>query len=60
MVDPRVVVDWGDGTVQDIGIVPTARSVTHSYADAGAYAITASATWDGETRSDAVPGSPHR
>jgi hypothetical protein len=43
---PRVTVDWGDGTREDIGIVPTVRTVTHAYADAGAYTITASATTD--------------
>ena len=57
---PRVIVDWGDGTIQDIGIVPTVRTVTHSYADDGAYVVTASAAWDGETSSDGVPASQHR
>ena len=54
---PRVTVDWGDGTRQDIGIVPTVRTVTHTYADAGDYAITASASWDGETSASARPAS---
>jgi hypothetical protein len=54
---PRVTVDWGDGTNQDIGIVPTVRTVTHAYADAGDYAITASATWDGETSVNPRPAS---
>jgi hypothetical protein len=54
---PRVIVDWGDGTRQDIGLVPTIRTITHAYAATGAYAITAAATWGGETSGNARPAS---
>lgn len=45
---PRVVVDWGDGTKEDIGLVGGARGVTHTYATPGFYTITVTATTDGE------------
>jgi hypothetical protein len=41
---PRVVMDWGDGTTTDLGIVTSARGVTHTYTAAGSYPITATAT----------------
>lgn len=46
---PRVVVNWGDGTSEDLGIVPGPRGVTHTYDDPGFYSITVSATSEGET-----------
>jgi adhesin/invasin len=46
---PRVVVDWGDGTTTDLGIVPGARGVTHTYATQGFFTITVTATTDGES-----------
>ncbi len=44
---PRVVVNWGDGTTQDLGIVAAAQAVTHVYQRAGGYTITATSTADG-------------
>jgi hypothetical protein len=53
---PRVVVNWGDGNSEDIGVVAAARSVTHTYASAGFYTITATGTSpEGETFSNAIP-----
>jgi hypothetical protein len=46
---PRVVINWGDGTTEDIGVVPASRGVTHIYAAAGFYVITATVTSEGET-----------
>jgi hypothetical protein len=46
---PRVVVTWGDGTVEDLGVVAATRTVTHIYQSSGSYTITATATADGET-----------
>jgi hypothetical protein len=46
---PRVVVSWGDGSSEDLGIVAAARSATHSYQSAGSYTITATATADGQS-----------
>lgn len=46
---PRVVVDWGDGATVDLGIVPAARGVTHTYTTPGFYTITATATTEGES-----------
>jgi hypothetical protein len=51
---PRVVVTWGDGTTDDLGIVAATRSVTHSYQSAGSYTVTATATADGQTFSTAA------
>ncbi len=51
---PRVSVDWGDGTNEDIGIVATVRTVTHVYADAGPYTITATANGDTTTNAPAA------
>jgi len=44
---PRVVVDWGDGSTTDLGFVPAARTVVHTYLKAGFYTITATAVSDG-------------
>jgi hypothetical protein len=53
---PRVTVNWGDGSSEDIGIVAAARSVTHTYAAAGFYTITATGVSpEGETFSTAIP-----
>jgi adhesin/invasin len=46
---PRVVVSWGDGSSEDLGIVAAARSATHTYQAAGSYTITATATADGQS-----------
>jgi adhesin/invasin len=46
---PRVVVSWGDGASEDLGVVAAARSATHNYSTAGSYTITATATADGQT-----------
>ncbi len=46
---PRVVVDWGDDTTTDLGSVPGARGVTHTYTTPGFYTITVTATTDGES-----------
>lgn len=51
---PRVVVTWGDGTTEDLGIVAAARSVTHSYQSPGSYTVTATATADGQAFSTAT------
>ena len=51
---PRVIVDWGDGATQDLGVVAAARSATHVYQRSGSYTITATATADGETFPTAV------
>jgi hypothetical protein len=50
----RVTVNWGDGTVEDLGLVATPRSVAHAYTGAGTYTITATATGDGDTASAAT------
>jgi len=46
---PRVVVDWGDGETVDLGSVPAARGVTHTYITPGFYTIRATATTEGES-----------
>jgi hypothetical protein len=46
---PRVVVNWGDGTTEDLGVVPAERRVTHTYQSPGSYAVTATSTQDGAT-----------
>jgi PKD repeat protein len=46
---PRVVVNWGDGTSDDLGLVPGQRGVTHVYTQPGFYTITVTATTDGES-----------
>jgi adhesin/invasin len=46
---PRVVVEWGDGRSDDLGAVPSARTVAHVYGGAGTFTIVATATGDGET-----------
>ena len=46
---PRVVVDWGDGRTDNIGIVAAERNVTHVYQASGSYTVTATATGDGDT-----------
>jgi adhesin/invasin len=45
---PRVVVNWGDGSSDDIGLVPGARGVTHTYTQQGFVTISVTATTDGE------------
>ena len=46
---PSVVVDWGDGSSSNLGIVSAARAATHAYTSAGSYGITATATDNGNT-----------
>ncbi len=41
---PRVTIDWGDGSSQDIGTVAAVRSVAHTYGDDQTFAITVTAT----------------
>ena len=48
-IAPRVVINWGDGRTEDLGVVAAARNVTHVYQTSGSYAITATATGDGDT-----------
>lgn len=45
---PSVTVDWGDGESDSLGIVATARTLTHVYDAAGTYTITATATDNGD------------
>jgi len=51
---PRVVINWGDGTETDLGIVSAERVVTHTYNDSGSYAIVATASDSGEIHTNAV------
>jgi hypothetical protein len=51
---PRVQVNWGDGTSDDLGIVSGERRVAHTYRSAGSYTITATATADGESFATSV------
>ena len=46
---PRVTISWGDGQQSDLGVVSTARTVTHIYESPGTFTITATATDNGET-----------
>ena len=46
---PRVVINWGDGRSDDLGIVAAERNVTHVYQASGSYTVTAAATGDGDT-----------
>ena len=52
---PRVIVNWGDGSTEDLGVVAATRTATHVYLSPGAYTVTATATADGESFSTAVP-----
>jgi hypothetical protein len=51
---PRVIVTWGDGASDDLGIVAAPRSITHTYQQSGSYTITAQSTADGESFSTAI------
>jgi PKD repeat protein len=53
-VAPRVVIDWGDGTQTDLGVVGAPRTVAHTYALPGNYTITATATANGETFTSSI------
>jgi hypothetical protein len=46
---PRVVINWGDGASEDIGLVSVARTVAHVYGSTGTFTIAATATGEGET-----------
>lgn len=49
--NPHVVLDWGDGTKDDLGVLTasTARTDTHTYSSTGTYLISATSTVNGET-----------
>jgi uncharacterized protein affecting Mg2+/Co2+ transport len=49
-----VIVDWGDGSSSNLGVVSAARAATHAYTRAGSYGITATATDNGNTFSTAI------
>ncbi len=51
---PRVVVNWGDGSETDLGIVSAERKVTHTYGESGSYSIVATATDSGDTFTNAL------
>jgi len=51
---PKVVVNWGDGSETDLGIVASERKVTHTYNDSGSYAIVATATDSGDTFTNSI------
>jgi hypothetical protein len=51
---PRVIVNWGDGDNDDIGVVAAPRSVTHIYDAPGFYTITARGTQEGEEFTNAT------
>jgi PKD repeat protein len=46
---PNVVINWGDGATQSLGLVATARTVTHVYDQPGTYTVTADASEGGDT-----------
>ena len=52
---PRVVVNWGDGSIEDLGIVAATRTATHTYQSSGVYTISATATSDGESFTTSAP-----
>jgi adhesin/invasin len=52
---PRVVVDWGDGTTSDLGIVAAARTASHIYAGTGVFTISATGTAEGEVTTASIP-----
>ena len=54
---PRVVVNWGDGSIEDLGIVAAQRTATHTYQSSGNYTVAATATFDGESFNVSVPVS---
>lgn len=47
---PTVVVTWGDGSSTNLGLLTSARTVTHAFTAQGTYVITATAT-EGDTSS---------
>jgi hypothetical protein len=52
---PHVVVNWGDGSTSDLGIVAGATTATHTYTKTGFYTITATSTSEGgETASSST------
>jgi adhesin/invasin len=50
---PNVSINWGDGTVESLGLVASPRTVSHVYNSTGTFQITATATSDGAS----VPAS---
>lgn len=46
---PSVTVNWGDGSTENIGLVSGARTVSHTYNNAGSFTILATATTEGES-----------
>lgn len=51
---PHVVINWGDGSEADLGLVTGERTVTHVYSDSGSYAIVATSRDSDETYTNAV------
>jgi hypothetical protein len=46
---PRVTVEWGDGTTTDLGVLSSARAITHRYSSQGTFTITATSTDGSDT-----------
>jgi hypothetical protein len=46
---PTVSINWGDGTIENLGILAAARTIAHTYASTGTFTITATATADGQS-----------
>lgn len=46
---PRVTIDWGDGSNDDIGFLAATRTVAHTYTAVGFYTIRATGTAEGDT-----------
>jgi hypothetical protein len=52
---PRVTLNWGDGSEENIGVVASSRTVNHTYQSQGAFSIRATGTFEGDTiTADAV------
>lgn len=54
-VAPQVSVDWGDGTVDQIGTVATSRTAVHVYESAGTFTIRASGVGGGDVAPASMP-----
>ena len=53
----NVRVNWGDGTVENLGALPASSSQTHVYPDSGPYTVSATATMTDGTTEPAVSSS---
>lgn len=53
----NVRVNWGDGTVENLGALPASSSQTHIYPDSGPYTVSATATMTDGTTEPAVSSS---